>query len=119
MEESRKEKILHIATLVEREDGKERVVIEVKDSGKGIPLEIRDKIFEPFFSTKDMGKGTGLGLSICYGIVEEHGGHIKVESVPGEFSRFRVRLPAAEKEASGEVPDERGPGGDRTSPVVA
>jgi len=119
MEESQKEKILHIATLVEREDGKEGVVIEVKDSGRGIPLDIQDKIFEPFFSTKDMGKGTGLGLSICYGIVEQHGGHMEVESVPGEFTLFRVRLPAAEKGASEGVPDAEGPGGGGTTPVVA
>jgi len=119
MEESQKEKILHIATLVEREDGKEGVVIEVKDNGNGIPLDLQDKIFEPFFSTKEMGKGTGLGLSVCYGIVEQHGGHMEVESVPGEFALFRVRLPAVEKGAPEGVPDERGPGGGGTSPLVA
>ena len=119
MEESDKEKVLHIATLAKCEEAKEEVIIEVKDNGKGIPPEIRDKIFEPFFSTKDMGKGTGLGLSICYGIVEEHGGHMEVESMPGEFALFRVRLPAAEVEASAEVPHGKGAGDGGAAPLVA
>ena len=100
MEGNTREKILALTTFVESEDGKKKVAIEVKDNGKGIPVEIRDKIFEPFFTTKDMGKGTGLGLSICYGILEDHGGSMEVESTPGEYTLFRVLLPVLEVEGT-------------------
>ncbi len=70
------------------------VEVDVVDDGPGIPEEDLPRIFDPFFTTKERGKGTGLGLSICYGIVQEHGGELQVESRPGETTRFRVRLPA-------------------------
>ncbi|MFP3975951.1 MAG: ATP-binding protein [Dehalococcoidia bacterium] len=63
------------------------------DDGPGIPDDVKTRIFEPFFTTKDVGKGTGLGLSICYGIVQEHGGTIYVESKDGEGTTFTVELP--------------------------
>ena len=69
------------------------VLVEVTDTGTGIPADIIDKIFEPFFSTKDVGKGTGLGLSTVYGIVQQTGGHILADSTPGQGSVFRVFLP--------------------------
>ncbi len=69
------------------------VLIEVADTGTGIPPDIMDKIFEPFFSTKDVGKGTGLGLSTVYGIVQQTGGTILAASVAGQGSTFRVFLP--------------------------
>ncbi len=69
------------------------VEIQVIDEGTGIAPEARDRIFDPFFTTKAVGKGTGLGLSIGYSIVEAHGGRIRVESVPGQGSRFTVWLP--------------------------
>jgi two-component system NtrC family sensor kinase len=71
----------------------EEVVIEVQDTGVGIPRNELTKIFEPFYTTKSQGRGTGLGLSICYGIVEDHGGRLEVESQPGLGSTFRVYLP--------------------------
>lgn len=73
----------------------EMVLIKVGDTGCGIRPEHLDRIFEPFFSTKPVGKGTGLGLSVTYGIVEQHGGSIEVESIVGKGTTFTVALPAA------------------------
>lgn len=75
----------------------DEVAIEVIDQGEGIAPERLDRIFEPFYTTKEPGRGTGLGLSISYGIVREHGGEIEVESVPGRGTRMRLRLPAPER----------------------
>ncbi|EDM75888.1 sensory box sensor histidine kinase [Plesiocystis pacifica SIR-1] len=69
------------------------VIFAVSDEGMGIPEEIRHSIFDPFFSTKEIGKGTGLGLSISYGIVRDHGGDILLESQPGRGTTFTVTLP--------------------------
>jgi signal transduction histidine kinase len=70
------------------------VEINIRDNGVGIPPEIKDKLFQPFFTTKPTGEGTGLGLSISYDIVtQEHGGTIEVDSRVGEFTEFTVRLP--------------------------
>lgn len=69
------------------------VVVEIQDSGIGIPPENLDKIFQPFFTTKPVVKGTGLGLSVCHGIVQNHGGRIRVESEPGAGTTFTVFLP--------------------------
>jgi signal transduction histidine kinase len=68
-------------------------VVEVTDTGPGIPEDIVGKIFDPFFTTKPRGKGTGLGLSIVYRIIEKHGGRITVESVVGRGATFRIELP--------------------------
>ncbi|MBS1919115.1 MAG: GHKL domain-containing protein, partial [Bacteroidetes bacterium] len=76
-----------------KENGK--VLISVTDNGNGIPATIKDKIFQPFFTTKPTGKGTGLGLSLSYDIVKAHGGEIKLESQPAsrEGTTFIIALP--------------------------
>ena len=71
-------------------------VLSVSDTGCGMDRELQEKIFEPFFTTKDQEKGSGLGLSIVYGIVEQSGGHLHVESSPGAGSTFKVYLPRVE-----------------------
>jgi signal transduction histidine kinase len=67
--------------------------ITVKDNGEGIPDDIKNKIFQPFFTTKPTGEGTGLGLSLSYDIVKAHGGELKVETKAGEGSEFTIHLP--------------------------
>ena len=71
-----------------------RVTVKVTDTGCGIKKEHLDQIFEPFFTTKPVGKGTGLGLSVSYGILQQHGGTLEVESDEGKGSTFTVTLPA-------------------------
>jgi signal transduction histidine kinase len=74
----------------------EAVEIRVRDNGTGIPPEIRDKLFQPFFTTKPTGEGTGLGLSISWDVItQQHGGMIAVDSKIGEFTEFTIRLPRA------------------------
>jgi len=69
------------------------VEIRVGDNGNGIPQNIVDKIFQPFFTTKPTGQGTGLGWSLAYDIIKAHSGEIKVESKEGEGSKFIISLP--------------------------
>jgi len=69
------------------------VLVEVIDTGSGIPEAIRDKVFVPFFTTKDVGKGTGLGLSTVYGIIKQTGGFVYFDSVDGKGTTFRIFLP--------------------------
>jgi signal transduction histidine kinase len=85
---------LFLRTLYDSE--RQFVVIEVQDTGLGIPEENRSKIFEPFFSTKTSEKGVGLGLAVVYGIITEHHGTIDVESKVGQGALFRVSFPAAQ-----------------------
>ena len=97
MERGKNKRELTISTALIRHNGWKDVQISIKDTGTGIPEENVEKIFEPFFSTKEVGKGTGLGLSICYGIIEAHGGKIEVESKVDEGATFRVILPVLGK----------------------
>jgi two-component system cell cycle sensor histidine kinase/response regulator CckA len=83
----------------------EYVMIEVRDTGTGMTKEIKQKIFEPFFSTKEIGRGTGLGLSTVYGIIKQTGGYVYVDSELGEGTAMRVFLPRYE-EGSAEVDQE-------------
>jgi PAS domain S-box-containing protein len=71
----------------------DRVYASVADNGTGIEAEVIDRVFNPFFTTKEVGEGTGLGLSISHGIIRQHGGHIGVESVPGRGATFTIDLP--------------------------
>ncbi len=75
------------------DDYHKEAVITVEDTGVGIPKEELDRIFDPFYTTKEVGAGTGLGLSIVYGIIEKHHGRISVESREGEGTRFIIRMP--------------------------
>jgi len=89
---------------VRTRSSEQEVVLELADSGPGIAPDVRGKIFDPFFTTKPEGVGTGLGLSICYGIAQEHGGHIAVESEPGQGARFWVTLPRDPRQETRTLP---------------
>ena len=90
------------------------VEIRIRDNGTGISAEVKDKMFNPFFTTKPPGEGTGLGLSLCFDIiVKQHGGSIEVDTQPGEFTEFRIVLPrsaasVANPENVSELPHSRG-----------
>lgn len=78
--------------LRSRDWAQKGVVVTVSDDGPGIPEGLRDRVFTPFFTTKDAGAGTGLGLSISYGLMRHYGGNITLESEPGKGSEFSVWL---------------------------
>src|SRR6185436_5079469 len=82
---------IRISTIPSDDD--DSLTIEVADSGTGIAPENVAKIYDPFYTTKGVGRGTGLGLAVSYGIVQEHSGHISVESTPGHGTTFRITLP--------------------------
>ena len=84
----------------------DRIRLSISDDGPGIHQESLAKIFEPFYTTKEVGAGTGLGLSICYGIIQQHGGDIWAESVPGQGTTFHIELPITSplEEESGPSP---------------
>src|SRR5690625_123438 len=93
----------HMRTNIEAKLGP-HVCITVTDTGEGIPPEVRDKMFEPFYTTKPVGKGTGLGLSTVYSIVKSHNGFVNVHSHPGQGTTFRIFIPAT-VESVGHSPD--------------
>ncbi|MFQ5572563.1 MAG: sensor histidine kinase, partial [Rhodothermales bacterium] len=83
--------------VIEAEVVEADVVIRISDTGKGIPPENLEKLFNPFFTTKAIGEGTGLGLSISYGIIQKHHGRIEVESEVGRGTTFTIYLPITEE----------------------
>ncbi|MCG8547644.1 MAG: ATP-binding protein, partial [Alphaproteobacteria bacterium] len=88
---------LRICTTYHRQ--RNEVVVQVKDNGPGIPPEIRSRVFEPLFTTKEVGEGTGMGLALCHRIVEAHDGHIEVRDGSGRGAILVMRLPCAERES--------------------
>ena len=87
---------IRVTTRLEEQDGRFVALVEIADTGVGMPPEVKERLFQPFFTTKEVGKGVGLGLAISHGIVAEHGGRIEVESEAGHGSTFRVVLPQLE-----------------------
>ncbi len=85
-----------ITVKTEAVTGRDCIRISISDTGCGIPASIRDRIFDPFFTTKPVGEGTGLGLSLSYGIIQDHGGSIEVNSEEGSGSTFSILLPTGE-----------------------
>jgi len=83
------------ATFRIDKDGGPWLRMTVEDHGAGIPAPVRERIFDPFYTTKPAGMGTGLGLSISHGIVKDHGGELHFETEPGHGTRFHVDLPVA------------------------
>jgi two-component system NtrC family sensor kinase len=90
---------LHVRSFRERDN----IRISISDDGPGISPECLKRVFEPFFTTKEVGKGTGLGLSICYGLVEQHGGHLWGESHPGNGTTFHIEIPIVGPEKNPET----------------
>jgi signal transduction histidine kinase len=94
-----------IQTRSEQKDGRDRVIIEIIDNGIGISDEIKEKIFDPFYTTKGSDKGTGLGLSISRAIIEEFGGKLEIQSTPMQMTTATISLPAHQSNLSGESSD--------------
>jgi PAS domain S-box-containing protein len=85
-------KWIAISSRLDERDGESWVCTTVEDHGSGIAADVIDRVFDPFFTTKGRDEGTGLGLSVSHGIMREHRGELEVESVPGEYTRFHIKL---------------------------
>jgi signal transduction histidine kinase len=94
--EASSEKLIHFSSKPIVIDGKKYCRLVVRDHGTGIPQGILDKLFDPFFTSKPAGKGTGLGLSISYGIVQNHNGILRVDSILNKYTEMIVEIPASE-----------------------
>src|SRR6185436_8634634 len=99
---------------------RDRIITTVRDTGTGIPEDTLSRIFEPFYTTKEVGKGTGLGLAITYGIVQEHGGQILAANHPEGGAVFTVELPPPRHHAVTRTltHDRRNVSDDRRSPGI-
>jgi two-component system NtrC family sensor kinase len=91
--EDRPDACIRIATR--RENGDRQIRVSISDNGPGMTDEVKDRLFDPFFTTKQRIGGTGLGMSITYGIIEEHGGSIEVDTSPGQGTTFHYIMPVA------------------------
>ena len=100
------------------EDAGPYVVITIRDTGAGMPPEVRDRAFEPFYTTKGIGKGVGLGLSQVYGIARQSGGMVQIDSAPGAGTTVRLLLTRAPPEPIGDLPRERRTSSRRASVLV-
>ncbi len=94
---------LFLRSYAQGQGSDQKMVIEVEDTGVGIPLKHRDRIFDPFFTTKEPGEGTGLGLAICYGIIDDLGGTLSLESELNQGTVFRLSFKSAPKPAPRKV----------------
>jgi two-component system sensor histidine kinase HupT/HoxJ len=84
---------IETTTSVRGEGASAQIVVQIRDTGPGIPAAEIPRVFEPFYTTKEVGKGTGLGLAISYGIIQEHGGQIAASNHPDGGALFTVHLP--------------------------
>jgi histidine kinase len=84
---------IETSTHLEEINGSRYITVQIRDSGPGIPVAAMRRLFEPFYTTKEVGKGTGLGLAITYGIIQEHGGQISASNHPHGGAVFTVQLP--------------------------
>jgi signal transduction histidine kinase len=80
--------------ITARSGARGQIVVTVRDSGEGIPIDVMSRLFEPFYTTRDVGKGTGLGLAIAYGVLQDHGGHISAANHPDGGAMLTVELPS-------------------------
>jgi two-component system sensor histidine kinase PhcS len=85
-----------------------RVYVSVKDNGSGIPQEALARIFDPFYTTRDVGEGMGMGLSICQTIIRNHGGELRAQSKEGEWAEFTFDLAQADTEQTGDGSEQHG-----------
>ena len=107
MEKSGGELVIELVNV--REAGRDSVRLSVADSGRGIPADLLERIFDPFFTTKEKGRGTGLGLAMVHGIVQSHEAVIRVESLPGQGSRFDILFPVIRAEVDEALPPDSPP----------
>lgn len=116
LQESNEARQLKIQTSYRRRTND--VVIKVKDNGPGVPSDIRGRIFEPLFTTKEVGVGTGIGLALCHRIVEAHGGSIVLESAAAEGAAFAIRLPVDQTTSGEEAAEEAGDAKAKTCEIL-
>jgi len=97
MRENSSDKSVHLSTTIIDHDGRKHIRLSIKDQGTGIPQGVIEKLFEPFFTSKPAGLGSGLGLSISYGIVKNHNGTLRVDSILNKYTDMIIEIPASEE----------------------